>query len=218
MMDQELPRTALSINNRNELRKVLHLQALYKLNKTRENPLKTILEIMTSYFMEETISLQGARSPAVPQNKNSQLRGSEATVLKSSFSDGNTGLQTLPQTNQAEHYRIKGYTISPFMSCEIDEETVGPTLLSWRHPVENEKGKTRQAFESSPAEGEKRLQNSREELRTPDPSSETRTAVREKLRTKRGLIVRGMMAGPTASFQEVLCFDPKYLTSGYFFC
>ncbi|XP_015261147.1 PREDICTED: protein FAM188B, partial [Gekko japonicus] len=158
---------------------------------TRENPLKTILEIMTRYFLEETISLQGTRSPAVPQNKNSQLRGSETTVLKSSVSDGNNGLQTVPQTNQTEHY-----------SCEIDEETAGPTFLSWRPPVENEKGKARQAFESSPAEGEKRLQSSREELRIPDLSSEARTAMREKLRTKPGLIIRGMMAGPTASFQE----------------
>ncbi|XP_060542137.1 probable ubiquitin carboxyl-terminal hydrolase MINDY-4 [Pantherophis guttatus] len=52
MMDEEFPRTALSINNRNELRSVLHLQSLYKQNKAKEAPLKTILEIMASYFLE----------------------------------------------------------------------------------------------------------------------------------------------------------------------
>ncbi|XP_060104268.1 probable ubiquitin carboxyl-terminal hydrolase MINDY-4 [Heteronotia binoei] len=105
MMDQEHPRTALSINNRNELRKVLHLQSLYKLNKTREHPLKTILEIMTSYFLEDTISLQDTRSPAIPQNKNSKLSASETAIIKNSFSDGNIAPQTVPQTNQTESYR-----------------------------------------------------------------------------------------------------------------
>ncbi|XP_077159516.1 putative ubiquitin carboxyl-terminal hydrolase MINDY-4 [Paroedura picta] len=182
-MDQELPRTALSINNRNELRKVLHLQTLYKLNKTRENPLKTILEIMTSYFLEETISLQGTRSPAVPENK--------APALKSSFSDGHTGLRMAPQASQEEPY-----------SCEIDEETASPTLPSQRQRIGNNRDKTGQASESPPADGERRLKSSREEPRTPDLSSEARTATREKLRAKPGLIIRGMMAGPTASFQE----------------
>lgn len=35
-MDRELPRSELSINNRNELRNVLHLHSLYKQNKVRE--------------------------------------------------------------------------------------------------------------------------------------------------------------------------------------
>lgn len=35
-MDRELPRSALSINNRNELRNVLHLHSLYKQNKVKD--------------------------------------------------------------------------------------------------------------------------------------------------------------------------------------
>nr|XP_056713115.1 probable ubiquitin carboxyl-terminal hydrolase MINDY-4 [Euleptes europaea] len=186
-MDQEFPRTALSINNRNELRKILHLQPLYKLNKTKENPLKTILEIMTSYFLEQTISLQGPGSPAV-MHKKSQLRNLETTVFKSSFSDGDPCVRTVPQTENN--------------SYETNEETAAPASLSQRRCVESKTGKTGQALESSPAEEERALQNSRGELRTPELSSETRTAMREKLRNKPGLIIRGMMAGPTASFQE----------------
>ncbi|XP_054847996.1 probable ubiquitin carboxyl-terminal hydrolase MINDY-4 [Eublepharis macularius] len=187
-MDQEFPRTALSINNRNELRKILHLQPFYKLNKTKENPLKTILEIMTSCFLEQTINFQ---SPPVPQNKHSQLRASETPVPKSSFSDEDTGVPEAPETNQTER-----------CSYGIGEEINSLTFLSRRHRVENKKGKIWQASESSLVEGEKKLQNSTEEHRTPELSSETRTAMREKVRTKPGLIIRGMMAGPTASFQE----------------
>uniref|UniRef100_A0A5F8H6Y3 Ubiquitin carboxyl-terminal hydrolase MINDY n=1 Tax=Monodelphis domestica TaxID=13616 RepID=A0A5F8H6Y3_MONDO len=52
VMDQEHPRGEHSINNRNELRKVLHLEMLYKENKVKKNPLKTSLEIITSYFLD----------------------------------------------------------------------------------------------------------------------------------------------------------------------
>ncbi|XP_060788571.1 probable ubiquitin carboxyl-terminal hydrolase MINDY-4 isoform X2 [Neoarius graeffei] len=50
-MDEELPRTNSSINNRSELCRVLHLETLYKKNKCEEQPLKTMLEIMTKERM-----------------------------------------------------------------------------------------------------------------------------------------------------------------------
>lgn len=51
-MDQERPRSDLSINSRNDLRKVLHLEFLCKENKAKENPLKTNLELITRYFLD----------------------------------------------------------------------------------------------------------------------------------------------------------------------
>lgn len=45
-MDQERPRTDLSINSRNNLRKVLHLEFLYKENKVRAvNVRRGVLEL-----------------------------------------------------------------------------------------------------------------------------------------------------------------------------
>ncbi|XP_069047303.1 probable ubiquitin carboxyl-terminal hydrolase MINDY-4 isoform X4 [Lepisosteus oculatus] len=52
-MDQELPRTDLSINNRSDLRRILHLESLYKKNKAQETPLKAMLEIIVKHHMEK---------------------------------------------------------------------------------------------------------------------------------------------------------------------
>uniref|UniRef100_A0AAR2JF91 Ubiquitin carboxyl-terminal hydrolase MINDY n=1 Tax=Pygocentrus nattereri TaxID=42514 RepID=A0AAR2JF91_PYGNA len=81
-MDEELPRTNLSINNRSDLRRILHLESLYKKNKVRaflvmklliskiiriclgspsclhflqseEHPLKSMLEIMVKEQMKK---------------------------------------------------------------------------------------------------------------------------------------------------------------------
>ncbi|XP_053359378.1 probable ubiquitin carboxyl-terminal hydrolase MINDY-4 [Clarias gariepinus] len=52
-MDEELPRTNSSINNRSELCRTLHLESLYKKNKCEVQPLKTMLEIMTKERMKK---------------------------------------------------------------------------------------------------------------------------------------------------------------------
>ncbi|NXS31901.1 MINY4 hydrolase, partial [Pomatostomus ruficeps] len=73
-MDRELPRSALSINNRNELRNVLHLHSLYRQNKAKENPLKTLLEIITNYFLEHRGNSRSSGSSSAlsaPQSKSS---------------------------------------------------------------------------------------------------------------------------------------------------
>ncbi|XP_018615460.2 probable ubiquitin carboxyl-terminal hydrolase MINDY-4 isoform X1 [Scleropages formosus] len=52
-IDEELPRTDSSINNRKALRQILHLEALYKKNKLEEFPLKSMLEMVVKRHMEE---------------------------------------------------------------------------------------------------------------------------------------------------------------------
>ncbi|XP_016379808.1 protein FAM188B-like, partial [Sinocyclocheilus rhinocerous] len=52
-MDEELPRTNSSINNRSDLRRILHLEGLYKKNKTEEHPLKSMLEMIVKNRMSE---------------------------------------------------------------------------------------------------------------------------------------------------------------------
>ncbi|EDL88093.1 similar to hypothetical protein (predicted), isoform CRA_b [Rattus norvegicus] len=88
-MDQERPRCELSINSRNDLRRVLHLEFLYKENKTKEKPLKTNLELITRYFLDhfgntDSTESQEAPIPAIPiPKKNSKLplRYPEATLV-----------------------------------------------------------------------------------------------------------------------------------------
>uniref|UniRef100_A0A3Q4HUL1 Ubiquitin carboxyl-terminal hydrolase MINDY n=1 Tax=Neolamprologus brichardi TaxID=32507 RepID=A0A3Q4HUL1_NEOBR len=46
-MDEEHPRTEASINNRSELRQILSIDDLYRKNKLHNNPLKTLLEVIT---------------------------------------------------------------------------------------------------------------------------------------------------------------------------
>ncbi|KAG1973524.1 probable ubiquitin carboxyl-terminal hydrolase MINDY-4 [Pimephales promelas] len=52
-MDAELPRTNSSVNNRSDLRRILHLEGLYKQNKAEEHPFKSMLEIIVKVRMSE---------------------------------------------------------------------------------------------------------------------------------------------------------------------
>ncbi|XP_061443612.1 probable ubiquitin carboxyl-terminal hydrolase MINDY-4 isoform X2 [Rhineura floridana] len=195
-MDEEFPRTALSINNRNELRNVLHLQSLCKQNKAKESPLKTLLEIITSYFLDHSNNTKGIKgSPLAPQKKLSQPRGTENSVLKNYLSDEDVCRQTVPERNKIETY-----------SYEIDEEIIRPAGLSKQHLYKNSgQSKTGTAFESSsPSDGEKRPTHRYEDLQTLELSLNTRTTMREQLRARPGdLFTRGtMVADSTASPQE----------------
>nr|XP_028605534.1 probable ubiquitin carboxyl-terminal hydrolase MINDY-4 isoform X1 [Podarcis muralis] len=187
VMDEELPRTALSINNRNELRNVLHLQFLCKQNKARENPLKTLLEIMASYFLERTSGSKGLKgSPPAPQKKLPQPRCTEDSVLKNYLSDEDAHLQTGPGKSKTETF-----------SYEIDGEVIPKRDLHKK----SEKCKAGTAFESSsPSEGEKPASHHYGDLRTPELSM---NATREQPQARSGgLFGRGMMAGPPVNSPE----------------
>ncbi|KAJ6659342.1 hypothetical protein lerEdw1_019213 [Lerista edwardsae] len=192
VMDEEFPRTALSINNRNELRTVLHLQSLYKENKAKENPLKTILEIMTSYFLELVTNSKSTKNPPV-QYKMSQPRSAEISVHKNALSDEDTYGLTVPETNRNDTY-----------SYEIGDNVTHPATLPSprRFPFNrSEKSRTEAPFShTSPTEN--KLAKNCEDIRTPEQALEARTAMREKFRAKPGLIARGMMAGPTPTSEE----------------
>uniref|UniRef100_A0A8C3FFZ2 Ubiquitin carboxyl-terminal hydrolase MINDY n=1 Tax=Chrysemys picta bellii TaxID=8478 RepID=A0A8C3FFZ2_CHRPI len=193
IMDREFPRTALSINNRNELRNVLHLQSLYKQNKAKENPLKTILEVITNYFLEHFGTTRCITSPAasVLQAKSSQSR-CIATSSVNDYSDEDMhGRTTVSDASKTEVYRY---------DIDVPLDKVIP---SKRHQHKSEKSKTVVVPNSgSSSEGDKKSKNSRDDLKITETSEEMKTTMREKQRSRSGLIVRGMMAGPTASSQE----------------
>ncbi|NXQ97716.1 MINY4 hydrolase, partial [Sagittarius serpentarius] len=190
-MDRELPRSALSINNRNELRNVLHLHSLYKQNKAKENPLKTLLEIITNYFLEHrgtSRSISSSSALSAPQSKSS-------TSHPPDFSDEDhvRGSATMFDESETQPYR---YDV---------ENPLDKILPSRKHQHKSEKCHTGTIHNSHlPFDGDKKLKDSQEDLKAAMISEELKSTVKEKPRPRSGLIVRGMMAGPVASSPEDL--------------
>ncbi|KAK0682955.1 MINY4 hydrolase, partial [Pygoscelis papua] len=193
-MDRELPRSALSINNRSELRNVLHLHSLYKQNKAKENPLKTLLEVITNYFLEHRGTARSISSSSVncslssPQSKSS-------TSHPPDFSDEDhvhgSGIRLDESETQAYRYDV--------------ENPLDKILPSRKHQHKSEKCHTGTIHNSHlPADGDKKLKDSREDLKAAMISEELKSTVKEKPRPRSGLIVRGMMTGPVASSPEDL--------------
>ncbi|XP_075275968.1 putative ubiquitin carboxyl-terminal hydrolase MINDY-4 isoform X2 [Opisthocomus hoazin] len=190
-MDRELPRSALSINNRNELRNVLHLHSLYKQNKAKENPLKTLLEIITNYFLEHrgtSRSISSSSALSAPPSKSSASHPPD-------FSDEDhvRGSAIMLDENETQAYR---YDV---------ENPLDKILPSRKHQHKSEKCRTGTIHNGHlPSDGDKKLKDSREDLKAGMISEELKSTVKEKPRPRSGLIVRGMMAGPVASSPEDL--------------
>ncbi|NXJ81550.1 MINY4 hydrolase, partial [Trogon melanurus] len=190
-MDRELPRSALSINNRNELRNVLHLHSLYKQNKAKENPLKTLLEVITNYFLEHrgtSRSISSSSALSTPQSKSSTSHPPE-----------------LSDEDQVHGSAIVlGESETP--ACRHDTENpLNKILPSRKHQHRSEKCHTGTTHSSHlPSDGDKKLKDSQEDLKAATISEELKSTVKEKPKPRSGLIVRGMMAGPVASSPEDL--------------
>ncbi|NWT51262.1 MINY4 hydrolase, partial [Erythrocercus mccallii] len=186
-MDRELPRSELSINNRNELRTVLHLHSLYKQNKAKENPLKTLLEIITNYFLEHRGSSRSTGSSSAlsaPQSKSSASHPPD--LLDEDH--GNASALDESKT-QASRYDV-----------ENPLDKIPPTR---KHQHRSEKGHTGTTHSSTlPSPWDKKLKDSREDLKAAAISEELKSTGKEKSRLRAGLTARGMMAGPVASPPE----------------
>ncbi|XP_032762338.1 probable ubiquitin carboxyl-terminal hydrolase MINDY-4 [Rattus rattus] len=193
-MDQERPRCELSINSRNDLRRVLHLEFLYKENKTKEKPLKTNLELITRYFLDhfgntDSTESQEAPIPAIPvPKKNSKLplRYPEATLVNIyDLSDEDTGRRTSwSETGKARHDNLDGDIFGNFMSSKKNPYKSKPA-----HMVLGDSLPLVPAWEKV------------DQLHSPEPGIDMKRTV-ERTRPKSGLIVRGMMAGPVASSSQ----------------
>ncbi|NXY85058.1 MINY4 hydrolase, partial [Alcedo cyanopectus] len=187
-MDQELPRSALSINNRSELRNVLHLHSLYKHNKAKENPLKTLLEIITKYFLEHrgsSRSISSSSALATPQSKSSASHP--------------------PDFSDEDHVRGGAVTLGESEAQGYSENPLDKILPSRKHQHRSEKCHPGTIPNSHlPSDGDKKLKDSREDLKAATTSEELKSAAKEKQKSRSGLIVRGMMAGPVASSPEDL--------------
>ncbi|NXR11637.1 MINY4 hydrolase, partial [Semnornis frantzii] len=190
IMDREFPRSELSINNRNELCSVLHLHSLYKQNKVKENPLKTLLEIITNYFLEHcgtSRSISSTSALSAPQSKSSISHppdvSDENHVCRSAV--------TLTESETQDRYNV--------------ESPLEKVLPSRKHQHRSEKCHTGTIHNSHlPSDGDKKLKDSREDLKAATIAEELKSTVKEKPKPRSGLIVRGMMAGPVASSPEDL--------------
>uniref|UniRef100_A0A8C2NGF0 Ubiquitin carboxyl-terminal hydrolase MINDY n=1 Tax=Capra hircus TaxID=9925 RepID=A0A8C2NGF0_CAPHI len=190
-MDQERPRSDLSINSRNDLRKVLHLEFLYKENKAKENPLKTNLELITRYFLDHFGNIGNSvtqETPipelSVPKKSNKlPLRSSETTLVNIyHLADEDESWRTpLSEISKARHDSLDGDVLGHFVSSKRSSHKSRPikTVPGERPPVAS-------AWEKM------------DKLPMSEPSLDTKR-MGEKVRPKSGLIVRGMMAGPIAS-------------------
>ncbi|XP_058383740.1 probable ubiquitin carboxyl-terminal hydrolase MINDY-4 [Diceros bicornis minor] len=191
IMDQERPRSDLSINSRNDLRKVLHLEFLYKENKAKENPLKTNLELITRYFLDHfgntaTSVTQETPIPAlsIPKKNNRlPLRCSETTLVNIyDLADEDAGWRaSLSETSKARHDNLDGDVLGNFVSSK-------------RPPHKNKPMQTVPGESPAVAPAWEKM----EKLQSSEPSLDTKR-MGEKVRPKSGPIVRGVMAGPIAS-------------------
>ncbi|KAH0510282.1 Protein FAM188B [Microtus ochrogaster] len=189
-MDQERPRCELSINSRNDLRKVLHLEFLYRENKAKEKPLKTNLELITRYFLAHSGTTDNLNQedpiPTLPvPKKNNKLssRCSETTLVNIyDLSDEDTGRRmSWSETGKARHANHDGDILGNFISPKKSPHKSKPayTVLGDSLPLVS-------AWEKV------------EQLHSSEPCTDVKRAA-ERTRPKSGLIVRGMMAGPVAS-------------------
>ncbi|KAG8505652.1 putative ubiquitin carboxyl-terminal hydrolase MINDY-4, partial [Galemys pyrenaicus] len=222
-MDQERPRSDLSINSRNDLRKVLHLEFLYKENKVQalkvcpgvlEQTLAMVAHslgpvgppgtggrslALTVVGEQQTqpssANPQGrVRSPAAalwpPQARNPKAQPLAASLHRTLVA-GNAefarGLYLLLQ-GPAERPDPR---ISP---DNLDGDVLGNFVSSKRHPHKSKPVQSVLGESPTLAPAWEKV----DKLQSSEPSSDTKK-MGEKIRPKSGLIVRGIMAGPTAS-------------------
>ncbi|KAG7332784.1 hypothetical protein KOW79_004618 [Hemibagrus wyckioides] len=104
-MDEELPRTNSSINNRSELCRVLHLETLYKKNKSEEQPLKTMLEIMTKERMKKSGEVK--RHPAEAD------QSAEQNLTNPASADDETRTREMRSSESSSMSQLSSSTSSP---------------------------------------------------------------------------------------------------------
>ncbi|XP_053569719.1 probable ubiquitin carboxyl-terminal hydrolase MINDY-4 [Bombina bombina] len=198
VLEEELPRNPQSISNRNELRSALHLESLYKENKLKENPLKTLLEIITKYFLEHfgkpnKIKISGNRSLSPPKmfGVGSPLNEAKSSVLKlSDVSDDEIeGSTAVSDTSKIEIYRREN---APSMQKNISVRHKG------KQPESNHK-----ISKLLPKDNIQNVKESSRDLsKLLETSLEVKSSMPETQRPKSSRFVRGMSSGPITSSQE----------------
>ncbi|MBN3273721.1 MINY4 hydrolase, partial [Polyodon spathula] len=179
-MEQELPRTNSSVNNRNDLRRVLNLEPLYKRNKVQEIPLKAMLEIIVKHCME-TKNMTNSRTEdclfqknTVPTSRSSVMSSVSVCDVSDEEKGGSTAVSNQSKTD---------------VYSKISATCVGSSASS----SEGERGSQQRSFSYA------KDSNS---LKVDVLSTDIKNAFTELQKPRSSRLVRGMMAAPIASSQE----------------
>ncbi|XP_016084802.1 protein FAM188B isoform X1 [Sinocyclocheilus grahami] len=174
-MDEELPRTNSSINNRSDLRRILHLEGLYKKNKAEEHPLKSMLEMIVKDRMSEGGKTKGCR------HGDNQAHPLEQTISSSSIDmTGNVKREQDCMENLLGD------------SPRLSESSVSQVIVPSRTPSEI----THKSFAVHP-ESERSVYCSKEGF-----LSEKKVVDTDSQKNRSSRIRWGIMAGPIASSSQ----------------
>uniref|UniRef100_UPI00398F3F98 probable ubiquitin carboxyl-terminal hydrolase MINDY-4 n=1 Tax=Pristiophorus japonicus TaxID=55135 RepID=UPI00398F3F98 len=200
-MDQELPRTETSINTRNELKKMLHLESLYRQNKAQVMPLKTMLEIITKYFLDNSENTKNTlrdnfRTPAIVSQRAKGVRfdSTFVNIYDLSDEDGGGGFHDLNKTEACRFSNDSaGLACMPMPSTKILQSSL---KKKDRSPASNECSSG-----GEPGHLPVSILSSDSSRSSMFPMEARGTNVEpHRLRSTR--IVRGMLSGPVCTLQE----------------
>uniref|UniRef100_A0A5F8H256 Ubiquitin carboxyl-terminal hydrolase MINDY n=1 Tax=Monodelphis domestica TaxID=13616 RepID=A0A5F8H256_MONDO len=192
VMDQEHPRGEHSINNRNELRKVLHLEMLYKENKVKKNPLKTSLEIITSYFLDHFGKNTYSLIQETPLSIVSASKMNNKLPLKCSENSAVNNNHTCELSD--EDGKNRGLLL-PGRHDDCDGDTLSNSTSPKKLPHKNKslKSISGDGNGSPPLGREKAIFSSLESVQMAEPLELKRMS---DFRLKAGLFARGSLSGP----------------------
>ncbi|XP_014004973.1 probable ubiquitin carboxyl-terminal hydrolase MINDY-4 isoform X2 [Salmo salar] len=169
-MDEEHPRTDASINNRSDLRQILHLESLYKRNKAQDCPLKSMLEVIVRHHIE---------------GHKEDRPGFNSDVIQTVSTTQKLVTKSLSEVVCPPHGTLS--------SLEVSDTPPTTTQRSfWSHSLSSEGQQDRQPVPSF-------LDNDSAAKRESFSDKNTVVTTESSHKNKSSRLRRGMMAGPIAS-------------------
>eukprot|EP00063_Salmo_salar_P030139 XP_014004974.1 PREDICTED: protein FAM188B isoform X3 [Salmo salar] len=193
-MDEEHPRTDASINNRSDLRQILHLESLYKRNKAQDCPLKSMLEVIVRHHIEgHKEDRPGFNSDVIQTVSTTQKLVTKSVYDHSRAEENTTGFIF----NQTDMSRSLSEVVCPphgtLSSLEVSDTPPTTTQRSfWSHSLSSEGQQDRQPVPSF-------LDNDSAAKRESFSDKNTVVTTESSHKNKSSRLRRGMMAGPIAS-------------------
>uniref|UniRef100_A0A4W5NLM0 Ubiquitin carboxyl-terminal hydrolase MINDY n=1 Tax=Hucho hucho TaxID=62062 RepID=A0A4W5NLM0_9TELE len=195
-MDEEHPRTDASINNRSDLRQILHLEGLYKKNKAQDCPLKSMLEIIVRHHIEgHKEDRPGFNSDVIQTVSSTQKLVTKSPILTPTVYDHTRAEEntngfifniTDMSRSLSEVVCPPHGTLSSFEASDTTQRSI------WSHSLSSEGQQDRQPVLSF-------LDNDSAAKRESFSDKNTVLTTESTHKNKTSRLRRGMMAGPIAS-------------------
>ncbi|XP_071198644.1 probable ubiquitin carboxyl-terminal hydrolase MINDY-4 isoform X5 [Salvelinus alpinus] len=199
-MDEEHPRTDGSINNRSDLRQILHLEGLYKNNKAQDCPLKSMLEIIVRHHIEGHKEDRPVFNTDVIQTvSTTQKLVTKSPILTPTVYDHSRAEENTTRFifNKTDMSRSLSEVVCPphgtLSSFEVSDTPPTTTQRSfWSHSLSSDGQQDRQHVPSF-------LDNDSGAKRESFSDKNTVVTTESTHKNKTSRLRRGMMAGPIAS-------------------